>query len=1733
MTEFVIDFNESLTGLARFQTGMTALGKALDTAESKTNKTVAGAGKLFEKMEQEFSRLEKALTAAGQDGEALGNIMNRVRSDSAKLMSGIAAANLKATVAAQAYNGQLSEMRRLMDDTAKKNGFVQTQQQISQMVNKLANDNAILSQRINALTTSEGRLNEALKVELAHRRELATENQKASINSQKLQRELERLNSEQAQSDAILRSLIAARKAEYSENTKLDAVLRTLERTYAGLNGGLQQQIAEMQTLVQARRNEITEATREDAKLKELQRTLASLSGGRQQEIAKVQAQIAARKKAIAETMTERKVVSEQQKALDKERETLARLQAQMTMMSSARGQQITRLREQIKEQEALNRVHSASMASLLGASTSQNRLNISQQVGSQSAAMLRAGLTGLHASVGMYTSATVLAATATYGISAALRNSVITGAEFEATMSRTEAIMSSGGPQWLDRTAQTQALNKEVRALGQSTVFTASEVAEGLQQIGMAGISASDAMTALPATLTLANLANVSMARSADIATNVLMTFNMEAKELGSVVDLMATAVNNSNTDIEQLANALTYAGPAAQTAGVSLQETVAAIETLANSGIKASRSGSALRRLFVSLLNPTKKGQQVLDQYGISVQDAEGKTRSLVDIVGQLSGALKGLDGADRLAAIQNLVGVYATSPIAALVAHSDRFSMFAEQNQNTAGAGERMEKIISDNLKFDWKALLSALEEVQLQAFDSMGMRLRDLVAGLTVDVLKILEPVKTLTGTSGETFTISGLDEMLVKAENLGKSLAYAAAGFVAFKGLNGGVFNAFSTDLTKVTRNMTEVTRRANIMSTGFLVVGSNANGARTGVDAMNLAMGRTTQAAGLAAAGVGLLAKGVGALSTALGVLSRVAGWAGLIYGVYQAIDMAFGQNTDEQILAHKESVDEVESSYDKLKRTLDDLAHVKQQSALKDIIRSNESGITQVEGKKKANQILIQAARDRGVPEEYLKPMLAEQDSLNALQQDYRARIDDSKKSLKDLGASTVDYNNDLEAHRATLQEIVNLTDRLTLARVRAVKSAAGAQTFPGLAKADSDNVAVLEQNLLLAQNRAQGSMLRVNNTAKNIPTVETKLKEVADENAAKAAEDHYKKVTPAAQQLLDKEKEISKEKAYQAGLMAQDLSARQLVDAARMKQVLPGDDKVMDSAKRLAKLDAERLVLQEKVQEQSTTLEETRSNSAEAEMSDTQRLLSLKTRLSDVNSQIAAAENPGEGQAKDLEKLNDLYRRQLQYRQGIKTIEGKESKAGQRSQTADTRELDQAQRAYDTLAKKFDAVTYSQRELEKGTKAMTLLRANNRITAEQEAKAIGELNQQHYEAVRAQNLLLTALDKTRTSLNSSPYASLTEDLSTLNRALDAGMIKVSEHARLTANLYENRRNSVADSLPKASVSLGDAGSTPFTEMMSSVMTGIEDRKSFANASSDVTTNRDNQMATLNDQFKQRLDLLQAQKLIEQGQEAAHVEKMLEINSDYAGKKTSLVDLAARDQMTITSKQAEYEKQTTEMLKISMLSSLGDMLGMFAATGEEATAAQKAAFVAQKAIAVAQIILYTELAASQVAADMTIPFFGMKVGAAASIRAMGYASAGLVAGLAIGQLSSGSSSGGSTKMYDTGGYIPYNRTGIAGEYGPELVTGPAHIRGRGATSSMGGGGSAPVEQSITLAPVIQIQMPEGSGSGGGDAQKQALQTANVIQQVVMKQMREAIKPNGMLDVWARNSRRN
>ena len=190
----------------------------------------------------------------------------------------------------------------------------------------------------------------------------------------------------------------------------------------------------------------------------------------------------------------------------------------------------------------------------------------------------------------------------------------------------------------------------------------------------------------------------------------------------------------------------------------------------------------------------------------------------------------------------------------------------------------------------------------------------------------------------------------------------------------------------------------------------------------------------------------------------------------------------------------------------------------------------------------------------------------------------------------------------------------------------------------------------------------------------------------------------------------------------------------------------------------------------------------------------------------------------------------------------------------------------------------------------------------------------------------------------------------------------------------------------------------------------------------------------------------------------------------------------------------------------------------MASLLGMIADAGEDATTAQKIAFAAQKALSVAQIIMHTEVAAMQ-AQNEGGTFLGMEL--ATAIRAQGYASAGLVAALSIGELTGGSKPKNSNfaGAYDKGGYIPTGKFGIVGEYGPEIVNGPAHVTGREATArKLGSGGD-----NITIAPVIQIDYQTEGGESPADQQRSANMLAGTIEAVVIKTITKEMRPNGLL----------
>lgn len=416
--------------------------------------------------------------------------------------------------------------------------------------------------------------------------------------------------------------------------------------------------------------------------------------------------------------------------------------------------------------------------------------------------------------------------------------------------------------------------------------------------------------------------------------------------------------------------------------------------------------------------------------------------------------------------------------------------------------------------------------------------------------------------------------------------------------------------------------------------------------------------------------------------------------------------------------------------------------------------------------------------------------------------------------------------------------------------------------------------------------------------------------------------------------------------------------------------------------------------------------------------------------------------------------------------------------------------------------------------------------------ITAEQEAKAIGELNLQHYKAVKALDLHAAAIDRVRGSYNTSPFSQAAADLAVLNRALKENKISQEEYNRITTNMKFDQKESLESSLPQANLQVGEASSSPFTDWVSTEMDRAKGLEQFNKAMAASKRDQASSGAGIDDGFRQQLEELNARKLIEQGAEAEHTRKLLEINQDYQDKKSALVETAGREQEIITTKQNEYANQMATMTLTAAMGSVSNVLGMFASAADGASNAQKLAFVAQKAITVAQIIMYTELAAAQAMAVSGNPLV-LGIPIANFIRATGYANAALVGAIAIGDLATGGQTsngggGGGTQMYDTGGYIPYNRTGIVGEYGPELVSGPAHVTGRGASASKLGGGGDTYE--ITLAPVIQVTTDGSSGGSEADQMKSAKNIAETVKGTVMSVLGEQMRPNGLLYTFVKQN---
>ena len=258
----------------------------------------------------------------------------------------------------------------------------------------------------------------------------------------------------------------------------------------------------------------------------------------------------------------------------------------------------------------------------------------------------------------------------------------------------------------------QYEALEKQARTLGATTRYSAQESADAQAYLARAGFDVNQTLAATPSVLALATAGQLDLASAADIASNVLGQFGLQVSDLGRVNDVLAKAANSSNTTVSQLAQALKRAGPIANSAGVSLEETAAAISALSDAGLQGELTGTGVLGFIRQLSNVTPNAEAALKKYGLSIADVSLETNTLGEVIQKLNAAQISTPDSFKIFASE-------AGPAAQVLALSaDKVDALTESYRNATGTADEMAKIIGQGLSNSIKTFNSVIGEATLQ-------------------------------------------------------------------------------------------------------------------------------------------------------------------------------------------------------------------------------------------------------------------------------------------------------------------------------------------------------------------------------------------------------------------------------------------------------------------------------------------------------------------------------------------------------------------------------------------------------------------------------------------------------------------------------------------------------------------------------------------------------------------------------------------------------------------------------------------------------------------------------------------------------------------------------------------------------------------------------------------------------------------------------------------------------
>lgn len=489
--------------------------------------------------------------------------------------------------------------------------------------------------------------------------------------------------------------------------------------------------------------------------------------------------------RALSETMDDAGGEAETLRStISKQEDTLQQLKQRYVDVATEQGETSDEARELARQIQDLSSELHENKTKLSDAEYAADKLDNSLEEVESSAKKADDGFTMFKATLANLAADAIMRAVD--GIKNLVGNVIELGQNFTSTMSEVSAISGATGEDF-------EKLEACARKYGATTVFSASNAAEALKYMSLAGWDADQSTSALGGVLNLAAASGMELGAASDMVTDYLSAFAMEAGDAAYFADLLSYAQSHSNTTAEALGEAYKNCAANLNAAGQDVETVTSLLEGMANQGYKGSEAGTAMAAIMRDITNGMKDGAIKIGETSVAVMDAQGNFRDLTDILTEVEAATNGMGDAERAVALSSTFTADSTKGLNLILNEGmDNIAGYEEELRGASGSAEEMANIMNDNLSGDVAAMNSAFEELGLKIYDALESKLRAGVQFITNGVIPAIE---WLGGHIPEvTIAVSGLGAVIAAMNwgTISSKIAMVKGALIKLAAALGGV-----------------------------------------------------------------------------------------------------------------------------------------------------------------------------------------------------------------------------------------------------------------------------------------------------------------------------------------------------------------------------------------------------------------------------------------------------------------------------------------------------------------------------------------------------------------------------------------------------------------------------------------------------------------------------------------------------------------------------------------------------------------------------------------------------------------------------------------------------------------------------------------------------------------------------------------------------------------------------